>query len=85
VDPGRLIRTGDDQIDQQSVSYIVATHDAQQAIELVRRKVGPACKIEDLGRVSDTLLNYLHLHDGEILALERAVLERRPRRAARRD
>jgi hypothetical protein len=61
------------------VSYIVAINDVQTAIEIIRRKVGLDSNIEDLGRVSDALLNYLHLRDGETRALEQSSLMRQLR------
>jgi hypothetical protein len=79
IDFGRLIRATVNQIDQQSVSYIVAINDVQTAIEIIRRKVGLDSNIEDLGRVSDALLNYLHLRDGETRALEQSSLMRQLR------
>ena len=72
---GRLIRVTDNQIDQGSIAYIVAANDVQRAIEIISKRVGLGSKIEDLGRVSDALLTYLHLRDGEALALERLSLK----------
>jgi hypothetical protein len=62
---GRLIRVSKCQGDEKAVAYIVALTEPAKAIELIRRKVAdPDDQIEDLGRVSDALLNAMKLEPG---------------------
>jgi hypothetical protein len=58
---GRMVRvSGRD--DGHAVDYIVALSDADEAIDLIKRKVGAReDQIKDVGRVSDELLNALNL------------------------
>ena len=49
-------------------AYIVAIADAAKAIEVIRAKAAaPSDEIEDLGRVSDTLLLALKLAAGQFM------------------
>jgi hypothetical protein len=66
MDYGRLIRAGRYRRDPHAVAYIVAMADAAAAIDLIRNSVtGPGHEIEDIGRVSDALLQALHIRPGE--------------------
>ena len=66
MDYGRLIRAGRYRRDPHAVAYIVALADAAAAIDLIRNSVtGPGHEIEDIGRVSDALLQALHIRPGE--------------------
>jgi hypothetical protein len=62
---GRLIRTSNDREPSKAVAYIVALSDPEDAIELIRSKVGnPGDKVEDIGRVSDALVKALKIEPG---------------------
>jgi hypothetical protein len=51
-----------------SDAYIVAEADSAKAIDLIRTKVAdPADRVEDLGRVSSSLLRALQLTPGEFM------------------
>jgi hypothetical protein len=64
---GRFIRAGRYHGDPHAVSYIVAIADATAAIELVRNSVtGSGHEIEDIGRVSDALLQALKISPGGV-------------------
>ncbi len=67
---GRLIRVTKGRGEHPSVAYIVA-QDSDAALALIKNRVGVG-EIEDMGRVSDALLHYLHLHPGETRILERS-------------
>jgi hypothetical protein len=63
---GRLIRLRK-QGDPRGIAYIVAIADPSKAMDLIKEKVaGPSDEIEDIGRVSDELLNALRLMPGDI-------------------
>ena len=48
------------------MAYIVAIADPAAAIDLIRNSVtGPRHEIEDIGRLSDALLQALHIRRGE--------------------
>jgi hypothetical protein len=68
---GRLIRTTDKHRGGAGqVAYIVAVSDSDKAIELIRKKVVAAGDVvEDLGRVSQELLNSLRLEAGEFMPM----------------
>jgi hypothetical protein len=62
---GRLIRVVKYRGDPKSIAYIVAHPDAPSAIELIKTKASaPGDEVQDLGRVSDELLNSLNLTPG---------------------
>jgi hypothetical protein len=66
---GRLIRVSKFRGDPKAVSYIVAVADPIQAIELIRAQAAtPSDDVEDLGRVSDSLLESLRLGSGQFMA-----------------
>ena len=68
MENGRLIRLGKYRGDPKAVAYIVAIPDPATAIDLIRTKIGvPDDEIEDLSRVSDALLQALHLSPGEFI------------------
>lgn len=63
---GRLIRVSRYRGDPQAVAYIVALADPAGAIELISAQAAsPTDEVEDLGRVSDSLLLALHLETGQ--------------------
>jgi hypothetical protein len=73
-----------DRPDCPAAAYIVALRDSADAVALVRNRVGNGAKIEDKGRVSDTLMNFLGLQPGDAKVLERPAKgcsEHRPRTA----
>jgi hypothetical protein len=62
---GRLIRVGDRRSGSDIV-YVVAEADPAKALHIIRHNVaGPHVEIEDLGRVSGSLLSALALKPGE--------------------
>ena len=64
---GRLVRVGEHRGDPNAVIYVVAEADAAQAMRLVKAKLERfGGDVEDLGRVSGTLLTALGLHPGDI-------------------
>lgn len=64
--PGRLVRVGRYQGDRNAVGYIVAMPDEDAALDLIRIKVaGPSDYVEDVGPVSEALLNALKLSLGQ--------------------
>ncbi|HUI14440.1 MAG TPA: hypothetical protein VL048_13345 [Xanthobacteraceae bacterium] len=71
--PGRLVRVGRCQGDRKAVGYIVAMPDADAALDLIRIKVaGPSDYVEDVGRVSEALLNALNLSLGQYVCANAA-------------
>jgi hypothetical protein len=77
--PGRLIRIQKHQSDAKSVAYIVASSDADQAVDLVRKQVGdPDDRLDDLGQVSSALINALGLQRGDIVRADRVDFRRMP-------
>ena len=63
---GRLIRVSKYRGDPHAVAYIVAISEPAEAIELVRPQATTSGEeVEDLGRVSDSLLAALHLGTGQ--------------------
>jgi hypothetical protein len=69
---GRLIRKSAFRGDSKSTAYIVAVDDAAKAIELIKQNVAePGDDIDDLGRVSDGLLQALSLPAGSFASLDR--------------
>ena len=68
MDYGRLIRVRKYEGDPW-VAYIVALADPDKAIELIRSHVaGPDDQVEDLGRVTDSLLMALKLGTGQYMS-----------------
>ncbi|HEY6619055.1 MAG TPA: hypothetical protein VIY68_05900 [Steroidobacteraceae bacterium] len=68
---GRLIRKSAYRGDSKSTSYIVAVDDAAEAIYLIKQSVAaPGDAIDDLGRVSDGLLQALKLPAGSFASLD---------------
>jgi hypothetical protein len=69
---GRLIRKSAHRGDSKSTAYIVAIDDAAEAIDLIKQNVAaPGDAIDDLGRVSDGLLQALNLPAGSFASLDR--------------
>jgi hypothetical protein len=65
---GRLIRVRKHRSDAQAVSYIVAIADPVEAIALIRAQVAAAGdEIEDMGRVSDSILVAMKLGTGQFM------------------
>jgi hypothetical protein len=65
---GRLIRVSKYPGDPRPVGYIVAIPRPDEAIALVREKLGnPGDEIVDAGRVTDTLLIALKLRPGDLV------------------
>jgi len=65
---GRLIRVSRYRGDPQMVAYIVAVANPAEAIDLIRSKVATLeDEVEDLGRVSNALLNALNLRSGDFI------------------
>jgi hypothetical protein len=68
---GRLIRTKKHADDTKGVAYIVAGAEAAEAIAIIRtREAGSDDEIEDLGRVSEQLLETLDIPSGEFLRID---------------
>ena len=68
---GRLIRKSAYRGDLRSTAYIVAIDDAAEAIDLIKQKVAePGDDIEDLGLVTDGLLQTLNLPAGSFASLD---------------
>ena len=68
MDYGRLVRVSKHRGDPKAVSYIVAVAEAGRAIELIRSQAAdPDDEVEDLGRVSDTLIEALRLGSGRFM------------------
>ena len=69
---GRLIRKRAYRGDSKSTAYIVAIDDAGEAIDLIKQNVTePGDDFEDLGRVSDGLLQALSLPVGSFVSLNK--------------
>ncbi len=67
---GRLIRVSKRRGDPNAVAYVVAVPDPAKAIDLIRNEVGTLDdEVDDLGRVSDALLNALNLASGKFRRL----------------
>jgi hypothetical protein len=63
---GRMIRVRVHRHDPAAVIYVVAEAEVEKAINILRTAlVRPLDEYEDLGRVSDTLLNALRLQPGQ--------------------
>ena len=74
---GRLIRVSKFRGDPQVVGYLVALPDKAQALKIIRDRVAmPEDEIEDLGRVSENLLNGLLVSVGNILPRPRCSASR---------
>jgi hypothetical protein len=68
---GRLIRTRSSS-DPSAVAYIVSVPESVEAMALIKTKVAaPDEDVEDLGHVSEDLLNVLRLKPGEFLRLDK--------------
>jgi hypothetical protein len=70
---GRLVRVSRFRGDRDTVAYIVAIANPDDAMEIIRTKIAEPgymiedYVIEDLGRVSDALLRSLNLSSGEFV------------------
>jgi hypothetical protein len=63
---GRLIRVRAHRHDPTATIYVVAEPEVEKAIQILRTSlVRPQDECEDLGRVTDTLLNALSLQPGQ--------------------
>jgi hypothetical protein len=63
---GRLIRVQSHRGDPEATIYVVAEAEAEKAIDILKVALAqPFDDYEDLGRVSDTLLNALSLSPGQ--------------------
>jgi hypothetical protein len=63
---GRLIRVRSHRRDPQATIYVVAEPELDKAIDILKvALVRPHDEYEDLGRVTDTLLNALFLQPGQ--------------------
>jgi hypothetical protein len=68
---GRLIRVSKYRGDAEAVAYIVAVPDKATAIEIVRSKVASSSyEIEDLGPVSEALINAMSLEPGSFTPMD---------------
>ena len=68
---GRLIRKSAYRGNSKSTAYIVAVDEAAEAIDLIKQKVAePGDDIEDLGLVTDGLLQTLNLPAGSFAILD---------------
>jgi hypothetical protein len=68
--PGRLIRVSKFPGDQEAKAYLVAVADKQEAVDLITAKAAnTGDHIEDLGRVSDTLLAAMALAPGHFVPI----------------
>ena len=77
--PGRLVRIQKHQSDAKAIAYILASSDADQALNLVRKQVGDDDdRVDDLGEVSSALINALGLHRGDIVRADRVDFRRMP-------
>jgi hypothetical protein len=69
--PGRLVRIQKHQSDAKPVAYIVASSDAAQALDLVRKRLAdPDDRLDDLGEVSNALIKVLGLQRGDVVRAE---------------
>jgi hypothetical protein len=55
--------------DDEAVLYIVGTGDPDDAMRLVRNEIGIGSKIEDVGRVSQQLLDALWIEPDQVKRL----------------
>jgi hypothetical protein len=63
---GRLIRVRAHRSDSEATIYVVAEPEVENAIDILKiALVRPNDEYEDLGRVTDTLLNALSLQPGQ--------------------
>jgi hypothetical protein len=63
---GRLIRIRKGAGDLQVIAYIVAIADADEAMELIKKRVAVSGdRVEDVAPVSDALLTSLYLQPGD--------------------
>jgi hypothetical protein len=68
---GRLVRIKKLTDDAKGVAYIVAVAEAAEAMAIIRtREPGSDYEIEDLGRVSEQLLETLAIPSGEFLRID---------------
>lgn len=68
---GRLIRIRAYRGDPKSIAYIVASADPAEAVDLIRAKIAqPDNEVEDLGKVSDSLVRALGIASGEMVPLD---------------
>jgi hypothetical protein len=82
--PGRLIRVKKYRGDPKAVAYIVALTEKNSAEDLIRQKVAAAGdEVEDLGRVSEALLQALSLAPGDFVRADGAqqIAQQPPPRA----
>jgi hypothetical protein len=64
---GRLIRVRAHRHDAKATIYVVAEAEAEKAIDILKIAVArPGYEYEDLGRVTDALLNTLRLQPGQL-------------------
>jgi hypothetical protein len=67
---GRLIRVRAYRRDPEATMYVVAEAEVEKAIAILKIALArPLDEYEDLGRVSDTLLNALSLQPGQFARL----------------
>jgi hypothetical protein len=67
---GRLIRVSKYRGDPHATSYIVAIAEPAKAMELIQAQASvPGDDVEDLGRVSDSLLTVLKLGTGQFIPI----------------
>jgi hypothetical protein len=64
---GRMIRVKDRRGDPEARVYVVAEPDASKAIDIIKGAGLGRDDIEDLGRVTDTLLKTLGLQPGQFV------------------
>jgi hypothetical protein len=70
---GRLIRAGKFRGDPRGVAYIVAIADAAGAIDAIKTNVAkPGDEVEDLGRVSETLIEVFGLSPGQFVRSDKS-------------
>jgi hypothetical protein len=63
---GRLIRVRAHRRDPEATIYVVAETEVEKAIDILKVALArPHDEYEDLGRVTDTLLNALRLQPGQ--------------------
>lgn len=65
---GRLVRLSKYRGDPNAIAYLIAIPQPEEAISVIRQNVGELDdEIEDLGRVSHSLLQALDLSPGEFV------------------